>query len=235
MSAAATEPEARRSWRRAALRYVGAVLSTSGALLIADAAAAVAWQEPVSAFMAGRAQSDLRGGLRAEIPLVRRDAAELAGVRDLKSRRAALARRARRRARTGGGIGEIALPTLGRRYAMVQGTDGTSLRKGPGHYPRTGFPGEGRTIGVAGHRTTYGAPFRTIDRLRPGDPIVVDMPYGKFTYRVEGTRIVLPTATWVVRDVSGPERLVLTACHPLYSAARRIVVFARLTSAAGAS
>jgi len=60
---------------------------------------------------------------------------------------------------------------------------------------------------------------------------VLEMPYGRFTYRVERTRIVPPSATWVVRDVSGAERLVLTACHPLYSAAQRIVVFARLSSA----
>uniref|UniRef100_UPI0013B42C81 class E sortase n=1 Tax=Escherichia coli TaxID=562 RepID=UPI0013B42C81 len=85
-----------------------------------------------------------------------------------------------------------------------------------GHYPVTGFPGEGRTIGVAGHRTPYGAPFRTIDRLKPRDPIGLEMPYGRCTYRVVDTRIVRPSATWVVRDAPRQERVVLTACHPLY-------------------
>ena len=57
------------------------------------------------------------------------------------------------------------------------------------------------------------------------------MPYGRFAYRVERTRIVAPTATWVTRRVAY-DRLVLTACHPLYSAAERIVVFARLERSA---
>ncbi|MDQ3318871.1 MAG: sortase, partial [Actinomycetota bacterium] len=77
---------------------------------------------------------------------------------------------------------------------------------------------------------TYMAPFRTVNRLRRRQPIVLEMPYGRFTYRVEKARIVPPTATEVTRDV-GYDRLVLTACHPLYSAAERIVVFARLERA----
>ena len=56
------------------------------------------------------------------------------------------------------------------------------------------------------------------------------MPYGRFTYEVERTDIVPPTAVEVVRRVSY-DRLVLSACHPLYSAAERIVVFARLVNA----
>jgi sortase A len=85
-------------------------------------------------------------------------------------------------------------------------------------------------VGIAGHRTTYGAPFRRIDRLRRGDAIRVVMPYGTFTYRVERRRIVAPTAVWVT-DRVGYDRLILSACHPLYSAAQRIVVFARLEAA----
>jgi len=110
---------------------------------------------------------------------------------------------------------------------VVEGTDTGDLRKGPGHYPETPLPGERGTVGIAGHRTTYGAPFRTIDKLRRGDAIVVDMTYGRFVYRVEKTRIVEPTEVSVKRRVDH-ERLILSACHPLYSAAQRIVVFARL-------
>ena len=84
-------------------------------------------------------------------------------------------------------------------------------------------------MAVAGHRTTYLAPFRTIDQLRPGDPVVLQMPYGSFTYRVENTRVVEPSALWVTRNV-GYQRLVLSACQPLYSASHRIVVFARLVA-----
>jgi sortase A len=92
------------------------------------------------------------------------------------------------------------------------------------------MPGQGGTIAIAGHRTTYGAPFRTIDKLKSGQPIVLDMPYAKLTYAVERTRIVPPTALWITHRVPGAERLVLSACHPLYSASQRIVAFARLKS-----
>ncbi len=110
---------------------------------------------------------------------------------------------------------------------FIEGTDAGDLRAGPGHYPGTPLPGQSGTVAIAGHRTTYGAPFRKVDKLRPRDEIVLTMPYGEFTYRVERTRIVPPTAVWVTQRVSY-DRLILSACHPLYSAEKRIVVFARL-------
>jgi sortase A len=140
-----------------------------------------------------------------------------------------LARREQRELRSGDAIGHIQIPRIGVSYDIVQGDDDLSLQKGPGHYPDTALPGLGRTVGIAGHRTTYLAPFRHIDALRPGDPIIVQMPYARFTYVVQFQRIVVPTALWVTRDV-GYERLVLSACNPLYSAAQRIIIFARLRS-----
>ena len=128
---------------------------------------------------------------------------------------------------TGQALGRIRLPTLHRSYVLVQGTDPASLRKGPGHYPGTSLPGEPGTVAVAGHRTTYLAPFRYLDELKPGDRILVTMPYGKFTYTVQYQRIVKPTEVSVIDDV-GYDRLVLSACNPLYSAAQRIIIFARL-------
>src|SRR5438067_1549992 len=142
-------------------------------------------------------------------------------------RLAFLARREQRQVPTGDAIGRILIHRIGASYDIVQGTDSSSLEKGPGHYPGTAFPGVGQTVAVAGHRTTYLAPFRHIDALKPGDPIVVKMPYAVFTYVVQFRRIVLPTALWVTHNV-GYERLVLSACNPLYSAAQRIIVFARL-------
>jgi len=132
-----------------------------------------------------------------------------------------------RRLENGQAVGQLEAPSIGLKVIVVQGTDPDDLRKGPGHYPGTALPGEGSTVAVAGHRTTYGAPFRHVDSLEKGDRITMRMPYGRLTYRVERTRIVDPSAVGVVRDV-GHEQLVLTACHPLYSAAQRIVVFARL-------
>jgi sortase A len=188
---------------RAAIRFVASVMTVSGVLLIADAAATLTWQEPVSYV----------------ISLFRQNALEEA-LADPRGRST--------RALNGEAIGRLVLPTLGRRYFIVEGTDTDNLRKGPGHYPDTPLPGRRGTVGIAGHRTTYGAPFRTIDKLRRGDRVVVDMTYGRFVYRVEKSRIVPPTEVSVKRPV-GYDRLILSACHPLYSAAQRIVVFARFS------
>lgn len=221
----------RRSTGRALVRFVGAVLATSGALLVTDAAVTLAWQEPVSALLAARSQDALETQLAAESRAFARVAPSPIGVDGRPSRDAgSLATAYAKRLRIGGAVGRIAMPTLGRSYVVVEGTDTATLRKGPAHYPDTALPGQGGTVAVAGHRTTYLAPFRPVDELRRGQPIVVTMPYGRFTYRVERTRIVEPTALWVTKRVAH-ERLVLTACHPLYSAAQRIVVFARLTQA----
>ena len=216
---------------RPALHFLASVLMTSGVLMLADAALTVTWQEPVSALIAARQQ----GGLDEELADARAELGEVPpGLTQKQARR-----RIRRLAGTwsdmigkGDAFGRIELPAIDRDYAMVEGTDLTSLRAGPGHYPKTPLPGQGGTIGVAGHRTTYGAPFRKIDQLDPGDEIVLDMPYGKLTYSVEKRQIVSATALWITDRVPGRERLVLSACHPLYSAAKRIVVFARLKEAA---
>jgi len=138
-----------------------------------------------------------------------------------------LARREARQVPVGAAIGRIDIRKIGASYAVVQGTDTASLEEGPGHYPATALPGLGQTVAIAGHRTTYLAPFRHIDKLESGDQIVLRMPYGRFTYVVQYHKIVPPTAVWVTRNV-GYDRLVLSACNPLYSAAQRIIVFARL-------
>lgn len=203
---------------RAVLRFVASVLMVSGALLIGDAGVTLAWQEPISGFLAAQQQNDLKDKL-AE-PVVRQRVEEAfrhRGKRPLK----------------GDAIGRIVLPKLDKSYYVVQGTDTGSLRKGPGHYPETPLPGQRGTIGIAGHRTTHGAPFRHIDQLKRGDRVVLEMPYGTYTYKVEKTRIVDPHEVSVKRRV-GYNRLILSACHPLYSAAQRIVVFARFASKSAA-
>jgi sortase A len=212
---------------RGVWRFIASVLIVSGLLLIADVAITLLWQEPISALIAHRDQSRLRDQLPA---LERESAADARALAQLRrGRLEQLARREEARVGTGHALGRIRLPTLHRSYVVVQGTDSASLRKGPGHYPGTPLPGQPGTVAVAGHRTTYLAPFKTIDQLHPGDPVVLEMPYGSFTYRVENTRIVEPSALWVTKNVGYP-RLVLSACHPLYSASNRIVVFARLTT-----
>jgi sortase A len=208
-------------------RFLAYLFILGGLVLIADAAITLAWQEPVSALIANHEQHKLSRQLAG---LEHRSAADTRELAPSPGRLAELARREQRRVRDGQALGRIRLPTLHRSYVMVQGTDGSSLHKGPGHYPGTALPGQPGTVAVAGHRTTYLAPFRKIDKLRAGDSVVLQMPYGRFTYRVEDTRIVAPDALWVTHN-AGYQRLVLSACHPLYSASKRIVVFARLTSA----
>jgi sortase A len=210
---------------------VASVLITSGILMLADAGLTLAWQEPISAYIAQREQDRLGRDLAsASRGVVAREKLLVASIRDVRRRLARLGAIERKRARTGRPIGRIKIPKIGASYVVVQGTDETTLRKGPGHYPETSFPGESGTVAIAGHRTTYLAPFRNIDGLHQGSHIVLEMPYGTFTYAVERTKIVTPDATWITHRVPGAPRLVLSACHPLYSASHRIVVFARLVS-----
>src|SRR3954454_18223393 len=216
---------------RPVLRFVASVLITSGILMLVDAVLTVTWQEPVSAYFAQRSQDGLNDELKLEVPQVEADKRLVASIRDERKRLERLADLAEKRARTGHAIGTIRIPEIGAHYAIVQGTDTDSLRKGPGHYPKTSFPGQGGTVAIAGHRTTYLAPFNQIDKLKAGDEIVLDMPYGKFTYAVQRTKVVDPSDLSVVDRVPGAEQLVLSACHPLYSASQRIIVFARLRSA----
>jgi sortase A len=229
-AAASARRRAAASRRGRALRRLGrdlgAVLILAGLLLAIDAGITLVWQEPVTAVIAliKRGEIDRRFVQRPPDALAR---VALAKLPSAAQRIAYLARRMQREVPTGAAIGTLVIPRLGARWTVVQGTDETSLEEGPGHYPETAFPGLGRTVGIAGHRTTYLAPFRNINELRPGDRIELEMPYGHFAYAVQYTRIVAPTALWVVRNV-GYERLVLSACNPLYSAAQRIVVFARL-------
>ena len=215
---------------RPTVRFIASVLIVTGIMMLVDAVLTVTWQEPVSAFFAQQEQDTLNNELSGAAPQVALDVKSLSSIRSDAVRLRKLAALSRNRAKTGHAIGVIRLPTLGRHYAVVQGTDTASLRKGPGHYPGTSFPGQGGTVAIAGHRTTYLAPFRTVDKLKHGDQIVLDMPYGRFVYAVDRTKIVPDTEVSVVKRVPGAEQLVLSACHPLYSATHRIIVFARLRS-----
>ncbi len=220
---------ARRSVLRRVIRDLSSVLIISGLLLLVDAGVTVLWQEPLTALIGAikRGEIDQRYLSYRSAPLSPLEQRALQAIRAQGQRIAYLARTEQRQLATGDAVGRITIPRIGASYLVVQGTDEGSLEKGPGHYPTTALPGLGQTVAVAGHRTTYLAPFRHIDALRPGDQIVVQMPYGRFVYTVQYHRIVSPTAWWITRDV-GYERLVLSACNPLYSAAQRLVVFARL-------
>ena len=138
----------------------------------------------------------------------------------------------------GSAIARIQIPSLGVDKTVVEGVRVSDLRKGPGHYPATPMPGQAGNAAIAGHRTTYGAPFGEVDKLLPGDQIIVTTIQGEFTYEVvpqgegHGHLIVAPTAVEVLdQDFSDhPNRLTLTACHPKGSARQRIIVVGALVS-----
>ena len=214
--------------RRAAY-ILSVALITAGIVVAVDVAMTLAWKEPVStvygSIKQGQAEDSLADLEQSfnELPAVEQASREP----DPEVRARELARSFAAHVETGQGIGRIEIPSIEADYVVVQGTDTASLQKGPAHYPETAFPGQGRTIGIAGHRTTYLAPFRHINEVADGDEITLEMPYGTFTYEVTNHEIVDPSQVEIVDDV-GYERLVLTACHPLYSAAQRWAVFARL-------
>jgi sortase A len=217
--------------RRRTLRALSTILIVAGALMLVDAGLTMAWQEPFTALITKLRQDRLGGDLRAlekagPTRLEQRVLATLAGDR---RRIAFLARSLDRRTQSGQAVGRIDIPRVGANFVIVKGTSPADLRKGPGIYDNTPFPGAPGTTGIAGHRTTFLAPFRHIDRLRRGDPIHIHMPYGDFTYRVERHEIVDPGDLAVVRRVRY-DRLVLSACHPLFSAAKRWIVYARLVN-----
>jgi len=226
---------------RRTLRILSVALITAGIVVALDIAATLLWKEPVStvygAIRQGEASDSLEQLEKAFPSSADLRVADREG--DDRKRVKVLADRFAERVDTGEGIGRIKIERIDLDDVFVEGTDTASLRKGPGHYSNVGdpeqegrddgsaFPGQGRSVGIAGHRTTYLAPFREIDKIEDGDEIVLEMPYGEFTYRVQKHEIVDPSEVEIVRDV-GHERLVLTACHPLYSAAQRWAVFARL-------
>lgn len=220
---------------RRALLLAGLV---AGLLVAADGVLTIAWQEPITGLVQARSQAGLRDDLAArERAFVRAEARAAAEARARRESRAAQVRaraaRQRREAMTllraadAAALGTIEIPSIDLKTVVVASTTHDALTKGPGHYRGTALPGMRGTVGVAGHRTTYGAPFRRIDELRRGARIVLHMPYGRFAYRVTGTRITSPGDASALQDQRGAPRLVLTACHPLYSAAKRIVVVAR--------
>jgi sortase A len=132
----------------------------------------------------------------------------------------------------GDGIARIMASRIGLDAIVVELSgldDSENLKRGPGHIPGTAYPGQPGNMVVSGHRTTYGAPFRHIEQLQSGDEIVVMTGDNLYTYTVYDQRIVAPTDLTVLEQ-GGEPKLTLTACHPWYSAAQRIVVIARLTS-----
>ncbi|MEO6866868.1 MAG: class E sortase [Gaiellales bacterium] len=226
-------------------RIFGTGLIATGVGLLLFVAITVVWGDPFTKLSEAGAQDRLSAQL-GEVLTEGEELTDTGGDLDPElTRRAAAA--ALKSTPLGRSAGRISIPKIGVRKIIVHGARDEDLTKGPGLYKETRFPGSGSPIAIAGHRTTYGAPFLHVDQLKPGNSIIVSMPYGRFTYKVTRTEIIAPN-DWSILEYGAAEptraarlavkrtrqcmgtceHLVLTACHPKYSAAKRIAVFARL-------
>lgn len=206
-----------------------ALLAAAAALTGVEAAATVAWKEPLTAAysalrgdpLAGAADAILRAG---PTPGERR---ALARIEGRAARLEFLARSFRRRASDGDALGRLRIPKLGISEPVGEGNGRRELRRGPAHDPRTPLPGSTSTVAIAAHRSAFGGPFRQIGRLHAGDRVILHMPYGTFTYAVEPSRVTgargpLP---------AGRGLLVLSTSTPRLVGGDRLVVPARLVAA----
>ena len=214
-----------------AARVTTVLITVVGAAVLSWTVVVWQWKDPFTSLYTRLEQRELASEYDerlASFPPVR----HLAATADVRARRLALeARRYRMRVKRGDAIARMTIPRLGVDMIVVNGTDAGSLRKGPGRDERTSMPGEGELVYVAGHRTTYLAPFADIDLLRPGDRVTVEVPYGVFHYEV--TRHVVVPATDLGRLRSpGRELLALQACYPRFSDTHRYIAYARLVAVA---
>jgi sortase A len=120
-------------------------------------------------------------------------------------------------------VGTIEIPKIGVSKSMYEGITLTTLDHGPGHWPGTAMPGQLGNVVIAGHRVSHDKPFRNIDKLVPGDDVIMTTADGSFDYKVTSTEIVNPDALWIV-DQTPDYTATLFACHPPGSTRQRIVV-----------
>ena len=191
------------------------------------------WQDPLTLVANKRAQAKLTSAYEVRVvreriaPTPRRPTVEAPS-------QAKLAATYRKRTDTGDPIGRLIVPRLDLEIMVVYGTDTETLKKGPGLHPSTGFPGQNFLTYVAGHRTTYGAPFSDIDKLQPGDKITFEVPYGTYRYEVVDHKIVRDDQIEVLKG-RGREELALQACWPRFFASHRYIAYAKLVGVDPAS
>lgn len=223
-------------------RRLGLLLMVGGALTIVWGVVVWQWEDPFTALYTIYEQHEMTSSYdqRAReftiAPLVRPATVQRAPAttpaqraRLIAAERQAIlseARRYRLDSRQGQPIGRIIVPRLGLNMLFVDGTDDSSLERGPGRDLQTFMPGQNRLVYIAGHRTTFLAPFSHIDALRAGDTITLEMPYATFVYRVT-SHIIVPASDVAVLKSGAHELLALQACHPRFFATHRYIVYAR--------
>jgi sortase A len=203
-------------------RVLGTLMIVAGIGALAWALTVWQWQDPFTAVVNELEQRELDASFDRR--LAARDASLPVG----SANRVRLPQQAaawRRSSQRGDAVARLRIPALDVREVVVNGTDSESLKRGPGRYLGSAMPGEGELVYIAGHRTTYGAPFSQIDHLRKGDRVLLELPYATFEYKVTGHRIVPATKISVLRS-KGYEQLALQACHPRFFATHRYIAYA---------
>ena len=211
---------------RGRVHLLGTLLAVAGVLTLGWALLVWQWQDPFTALYTTWKQHQLASQYDKR---ARSFTTTISGP-TVKAERASIAREAklyRRSSKRGQVIGRLRVPRMGVNMLLVNGTDHDTLKKGPGRDGRTFMPGENRLDYIAGHRTTYLAPFSHIDRLRRGDRVTIEVPYGTFIYAVTRHRIVKSTDLSVLRSPRH-ELVELQACHPRFFASHRYIAYAKL-------
>ena len=216
-----------------AVRITGTVMIVLGACVIAWALVVWQWQDPFTALYTKYEQHKLASSFAHRFAEYRPPPAAVKPSRNAPKRpseqpRIKIAATAYRRAlHEGDPVGRLIVPRFGLKSIVVNGTAHNDLTKGPGRELHTYMPGQGELVYVAGHRTTYLAPFAHIDSLKPGDPITFQLPYATFHYEVTGHKIVTADDLAVLQS-HHKELLVLQACHPRFFATHRYLAYAKL-------
>lgn len=209
-------------------RLFGALLIAAGMLTLAWVVVVWRWEDPFTALYTHFQQSRLAHSYDRKTEAYRAPAprGSLVAIERAVAREAA---EYRHTLHTGDAVGRLRIGRIGLNMVVVQGTDHSTLKQGPGHFEGSGLPGQGHLIYIAGHRTTYLAPFAYIDDIRIGDYVTFEVPYGSFEYRVTRHYVVSHDDVAVLRD-RGREVLRLQACHPRFFATHRYLVDATLVS-----
>jgi sortase A len=221
---------------RRAARLTGTLMIVAGVAAVAWVVVVWQWQDPFTAMYTKYEQHKLAQKFSHRFadyrpPASVRPVTTLPdGTISIAAERKNIAKAAaayRRTLHQGDPVGRLIVPRFGLKSIVVNGTSHDDLTRGPGRELSTYMPGQNELIYVAGHRTTYLAPFAHIDSLRPGDPITFVVPYGTFHYEVTGHRIVPADDLSVLRS-HHKEQLILQACHPRFFATHRYLAYAKL-------
>jgi sortase A len=211
---------------RRPIRIAGTVMIVAGALVLAWVVVVWRWQDPFTALYTMWQQHQLADDYKHRVASFHPAQISADVTVAVEKREIALeARRYRLASKPGEAIGRIKVPRLGLNMILVDGTDHDSLTRGPGLDRRTHFPGEGQLVYIAGHRTTYLAPFSAIDTMRRGDSVTIELPYATFHYRVRN-HVIVPADDLSRLRSHGREILALQACHPRFFATNRYIVYA---------